>query len=96
MINKVFKYAVRETDFQTVNLPVGSKILKIGNQNGSMQLWAMVNSREPNKLPLELAIVGTGNVTEISFENYVHYDTIILGAFVWHIYANRKQLAEFQ
>jgi len=98
MINKVFKYDVEIKDNQTIYLPVGSRFLRIGNKIGNsvMSIWAMVNSREPLKIPLDLVVLGTGNVTEIDLDMFVHLDTVIMNSqLVWHVYANKKQLKEF-
>ena len=100
MIKKIYKYDIQIKELQTLKLPVGSKILKLGNKVGNnvISLWAMVNSREPNYLPLEIAVVGTGNVVEYNFEDiYEYVDTVIMdNQFVWHVYANKEQLAKFK
>ena len=56
----IHKYALEETDDQTILMPKGAKILSVGAQRNLMCLWALVN----DKAPMEghrIYIVGTGH-----------------------------------
>lgn len=82
----VFKYTL---DFGigpifNVHMPVGAKLLHVGEQHRAIQLWAWVD----NTAKLEkrtFALVGTG-LSAPSPAEATHVGSVIAGAFVWHIF----------
>ena len=78
----VYKYRV---DGATeIRVPVGSKVIHVGMQNGAPYIWVEV-STNPH-LDIEgryFEIAGTGWEIE---DDAVHIGSVIDGAFVWHIY----------
>lgn len=96
MSSVIYKYTIKLKNKQTVELPLGAKVLKFGHKGDDISLWAMVDSEESDKLPLDVIVIGTGNAIEESLDRYEHVETIITGFYVWHIYANRKQLERFK
>lgn len=80
----IHKYPLEITDVQEVPLPEGAQILSIGNQNGVLCLWALVNPLKPI-MPRRFRIVGTGN--SIKQHPGMHLATVVIDPFVWHVFA---------
>lgn len=68
----------------TVRVPIGSKLLYIGNQKGSIFAWVEVDSAKPDMDQLTVYCVGTGfGAVE---EGLKYFTTVIQDPFVWHFY----------
>jgi hypothetical protein len=84
---RVFKYLIPVDDEPTVRLPLGARILSVGQQNGVMFLWALVNPGEQRTERRTLRVAGTGHeiadVDELQFIGTVHMHG---GALVFHIF----------
>jgi hypothetical protein len=46
IVNRIFKYPLSITDFQTVKMPVKSKVLTVQIKKGKLFVWGMVNPSE--------------------------------------------------
>ena len=64
-------------------MPEGAEILHVGDQNGTITIWALVDV-ETEFLYREFIIVGTGQ--QIPYDKYTHIGTVFQGSFVWHIF----------
>ena len=84
MKRTIYKYYINNVRRQEVDLPQGFEILHVGQQDGNLVLWAMVDADAPtHKVPI--MIFGTGHpVPEDSY--LYHIGTVQVGAFVWHIF----------
>lgn len=79
----VYKYLVPLSRTTTVNLPQGAKVLKFGEQHGSLYLWAFVNPEAPlHQVHYEIRGTGTGDVGDVGR----YLDTVQAGEYVWHIF----------
>ena len=81
----VYKYILELTDFQTMAIPVGAKIVAIQEQRGHITLWMVVNPDV--RCPVEdreFHIVGTGNGQVNDNDEYI--GTVQLGSLVWHVF----------
>jgi hypothetical protein len=56
----IWKYSLKITDFQTLSMPVGAKVLSLHLQHGCPQLWALVDEGGPQELRT-FTTIGTGN-----------------------------------
>ena len=80
----IFKYELKITDEQKIDIPEGAKILSVQMQGDTPCLWAMVNTK--NKLESRsIAIIGTGNPCWCPEWDFV--GTIQERVFVWHVFA---------
>ena len=87
---KIFKYEIKISDISYVELPKDSKILKYGEQNCSIYLWAIVDT-EKELVNKRFHILGTGTALPRSFiVNTNHCDTVFIGGFVWHIFEEKE------
>jgi hypothetical protein len=79
----IWKYPLKITDLQTVEMPVRGQILSAGNQGGVLTLWALVDTREPLG-PRIIEIIGTGNPIETAPRVFI--GTVQMPPFVWHVF----------
>lgn len=87
-MKKVFKYDIAITDYQTIEMPQGAELLKVDNQNGRIELWALVDpNAETEKRKFRLA--GTGHkITDEEASKLRYVGTCILagGGLVFHLF----------
>ena len=83
----VYKYPVKFDDYFRVELPIGSKPLKVDLQSNSIVLWALVDS-EAKKEDRYFRLAGTGHKIGIETENLKYINTFETncGTFVWHVF----------
>ena len=60
MKRTIWKYDLEVTDEQTIQIPQGASVLTVDTQDGLPKLWMAVCPGE-KKLPVRVAIIGTGN-----------------------------------
>ena len=84
---KVFKYEVPISDFATVDMPQGAKILSLQVQHGTPTIWALVDPEAPST-QRNFRVAGTGHAIdnfgdELSF---VGTCQMMDGSLVWHLF----------
>jgi hypothetical protein len=82
----IWKYGLSLDDEQIINMPAHAKILHVGVQGDSIQMWAMVDPVETNIQHRKIVIVGTGHQMPYADFERVYLGTIIVEMFVWHIF----------
>jgi|694.fasta_scaffold105227_8 hypothetical protein len=86
MDTRIWKYPLAITDIQAIDIPVGSRLLSVGNQNGTLCLWAIVPTQNA-KEDRCIEIIGTGNpVPEAIGLTRRFIGTVIMNPFVWHVF----------
>lgn len=89
-MNKViYKYTLDVSDFQELELPIGSEILTIQVQDGKAYLWALVNQDEIQKECRCIEIFGTGH--QIGYDmgisrKYISTFQLYGGSLVFHAF----------
>lgn len=87
MSKVIFKYPLKVTDRQSINIPEGSKIISCQFQFGTLCLWAIV---DPEMKPevRHIEIYGTGNPTELLMDNYKFIATVqaYRGELIYHVF----------
>jgi hypothetical protein len=77
----IYKYPLAVTAC-TIDLPVGSKVICVHEQNGVPTLWVEQNpSLETDAFTF--AVIGTGRPVP---EDGEHIGTCFIGQNVWHVY----------
>jgi hypothetical protein len=61
MNKTIWKFKMKIDDTQVILMPKGTEILSIGLQNNEPVIWALVNSKEPDKEPKQFEMFGTGH-----------------------------------
>ncbi|MCK4828256.1 hypothetical protein KA005_71670 [bacterium] len=85
----IYKYSIPITDFFSLNLPMGAKILAFQTQGGLPVIWAIVNPE--NELEeREFCIRGTGHPDNSGkLDNDIYIGTIQTGILVWHLFEQK-------
>lgn len=82
MSRSIYKYPLTDTEAQVIEMPVGAKIVSVGQQEGKITLWADVES-DSESAERRIFIIGTG----WPVPEYLEYvGTTTRGLFVWHIF----------
>lgn len=84
----IYKYEIRITDRQMVEMPIGAQLLHAGlDPNGVPCIWAKVRSDNEAE-EREIHVYGTGH--RMSGQSYNHVGTFNQNSFVWHVFAPAK------
>ena len=82
----IWKFELQVTDAQRVIMPEGAKLLSVGDQRGTLCLWALCDPSAGLE-DRHIEIVGTGN--PISQEVGIgrrFIGTVLMEPFVWHVF----------
>jgi hypothetical protein len=82
----IYKYQLEKT----IQLPIDSQVLKVGMQNGIMQMWVLVDPNEKQTSQRNFEIIGTGHSFEFHYLTHTYIDSLFDGPFVWHIWEVNK------
>lgn len=83
----IHKYVLEIAENQVVEMPSRAKIIKAGEQNGNLCIWAIIDTdrRPANK---HIGIVGTGNPADADLVDAIHIDTVQMSSgLVWHVFS---------
>lgn len=83
MKRHIYKYTLKITDTQVVEMPEGAGILTVQMQHGNLCLWALVKPELPTQSRY-IRIIGTGN--PVPDESLSYIATAQAGPLVWHIF----------
>ena len=79
----VYKYGVMP-GYNLLNIPVGSKIVHVGEQNYGLYIWV---EQDPSR-PIEyktINVYGTGDAIRNQHEHHVG-SVVTQNGLVWHVY----------
>lgn len=82
----IYKYELA----RTIQLPIDSQVLKVGIQNGIMQIWVLVDPNQKETSQRNFEIIGTGHPFEFDYLTHTYIDSLFDGPFVWHIWEINK------
>lgn len=80
---RIYKYVLNIVGWQPVSMPIGARVLSVGNQNGHLCMWAMVDPSKETELR-GFFIIGTGNRITRDLGQFV--GTVQIDQFVWHVF----------
>jgi hypothetical protein len=81
---KIWKWPLVITDFQTVEMPMRTKILTVQMQEGQLCLWAEVNDLSNETELRTIMIAGTGQANIPPGAQYI--GTVQDQPLVWHVF----------
>lgn len=83
----IYKFELEITDDQTIDLYQDYYYLGVAEQNGTLCLWALVDT-ESAKVPMKIRIFGTGHpFREEANEYLVPLGSVVMReGFVWHVF----------
>lgn len=86
-MKRIFKYEMIIADHSTLCLPIGSRILSIKVQRGTVCLWAVVDEYQKDLCFVDIFMYGTGqNVSDKDLANKRFAGTVQLGDLVYHVF----------
>lgn len=81
----IYKYPLKITDIQSVEIPEFAKLLTVQTQHGELYLWALVETSNWMRLR-KIVILGTGNpIAENDELSYIS-SVKMLETLIWHIF----------
>ena len=81
----IYKYPLVLDDIQIVPLPRDAHLLTVQEQQGSLMLWASVDT-DAREVEQTIYIVGTGQPLQEYHQHYLA--TIQFDGFVWHVFTS--------
>lgn len=82
MSRSIYQYPLADDEVQLIEMPVGAKIISVGQQDSTIVLWADIEIDAPST-KRRIFIYGTG----WPIPPHVEYvGTVPRGLFVWHIF----------
>lgn len=79
----IHKYRLKIVDYQSIETHIGAEIISVGEQDGNLCVWAMVDTKKPS-VEKKIWVIGTGNYCAPSVEGFV--GTVAIGPHVWHVF----------
>lgn len=81
----VWKYKLRLTDTQTIEVPKGGEILSAQSQYGDICLWVLLDP-DSAKERREIEIYGTGNPIHDAERKFIGTVQLHGGSLVFHVF----------
>jgi len=81
----IYKYPIRITDEQELEIPIGYPIHVGIDPQGVPCIWYHVDTKSPTS-KVKIYIVGTGN--PIPENAHFHMGSFVQSPFVWHVYTS--------
>ena len=86
-MNTIYKYPIKLSTHQTVEMPKGSRILSVADQNGTICIWAQVTREETIMESRTIEIAGTGDVYPTNDSaTRCFLGTVVIDPFVYHVF----------
>ena len=85
----IWKYPLKVTDVQDIEIPQGSILISVQSQNEIPCLWVLIYNSDAEKEVIRLRTVGTGNaISDDDFDPRDFLGTYQLnnGSFVGHVF----------
>lgn len=84
----IFKYRINSPE-TIVRLPADHKVLWVGNQNGDLYAWIMIDTSKPLTRSITFAVVSTGEpIDRKLLEEFNYCGTVPQPPYVWHVFHN--------
>jgi len=81
----IWKFTLKVADSQTIDMPMGAKILHVNTQAGDVCVWAEVDPLEKTKEHRHFEIRGTGHpIAPIIKKQYI--GTVLFDRLVFHVF----------
>lgn len=75
-MESIYKYVLKPTEKNVLELPIGSKILSIEEQHGEMVVYGLVPFNQETKERYEILIYGTGHEISTDLNEYLFLGTV--------------------
>ncbi len=86
-MKSVYKYSLTYNGIDTIEMPVGSKIIHVDVQHGAVRLWVLINKEEKGVEKRIFRIYGTGHDIDDNLK-LLHIGSCLTneGTLVWHVF----------
>jgi hypothetical protein len=81
----IYKYPLKTTDEQVIQMPFGATILSAQCQMKSICVWAIVNTTAPLE-NRKFRIFGTGHPFDLTPNEFKFIDTVQMDMLVFHVF----------
>lgn len=83
----IYKYELKIKEEQKLEITGLRHFLKISEQNGSLFLWCMVETKDESIYTTDIIIYGTGvRIASNLFNKATYFDSILMAnGLVWHV-----------
>jgi hypothetical protein len=87
MTYSVWKYPLKLTDWQPIDMPKGARLLSVAEQHGILCLWALVDTTA-DKTARSIVIIGTGHLAPAPTDPFTYVGSALAAAgdLVWHVF----------
>lgn len=84
----IWKFPLKNQNNQSVELPIGAKVLSAHGQYDMICLWALVDPNEKVREEIKVQIVGTGHTLEHMSKEWRFVDTVLMfgDTLVLHVF----------
>lgn len=92
-MKSIWKYTLKASTSQTIEIPIGSRILSAESQKDDIVIYALVNSEELSFESYEILTYGTGHSILENIDNHNFLGTVKMhsDALVFHVFYKLKQ-----
>lgn len=90
-MKRIWKYEIPIVDHVELRMPLGARLLHFGDQDGVLNLWALIDDEQATEVRL-FAVIGTGSpISEDAMLHLAHVGTAIQPRtlLVWHLFEAR-------
>lgn len=93
-MSRIWKFNLEIADEPTIDMPLGTHVLSVGEQNGGVFVWAHVPVPEAKTEKRHFFVIGTGNPIPWTLSDATFIGTVQANGFVWHVFDQRSSLDE--
>lgn len=85
-MNKISKFKLENVDQETIDIPLPARILSVVEKDNDIVLYAITDDdKDVPTIPVDILILGTGEVAEDNIGIYTFLGTVKLSEF-WHVF----------
>lgn len=90
---QIYKYELKITDHQIINIARCIKVLSVANQNNALVMYCLIADEEDIIGEIEVCIIGTGNHFEPLDTSWNFRGTHVMwaGKLVWHVWTKQNK-----
>lgn len=95
-MKRIFKYELIVADHSKLCLPIGSRILSVQVQRGTVCLWAIVDEYQKELRFVDIYMYGTGqHVSDADLAGKRFAGTVQLGDLVCHVFLEYDENVQY-
>lgn len=89
MAKVIYKYPIDAEFGADIALPADHRVLSVGEQNGELFAWIMIDPDKPHSRTVTFLVVGTAqNIDRSTLDQYKYFCSVQLQPYCWHVFHN--------